>query len=213
MRVKTCGQPYFSSRKWPFSTWSALICRLNDRLSCQVHCHQYLGKIQQLQFQLQSTLKKFWRYNKAIFGELVPLEILEKHQQGLTQGIRQWYISECTHTEEPHPVDTSPMWTPCSCGHFCQGPLSFPFIVVDFHNTKWCKRVIQNTLCYTEKSPTGKKVTYGGRAKIGNAKIVVLTFSISALPPGFAFKIWLNFLHLWTIFQKKGRSDFWQLVY
>ncbi len=30
------------------------------------------------------TLIKFWRYNKASLGELVPLEILGKHQQGLT---------------------------------------------------------------------------------------------------------------------------------
>ena len=28
------------------------------------------------------------------------------------------------------------------------------FIVVDLHNTKCCMRVIQNVLCYTEKSPT-----------------------------------------------------------
>ena len=30
------------------------------------------------------------------------------------------------------------------------------FIVVDLHNTKYCKLVIQNLLCYTEKSPTDK---------------------------------------------------------
>ena len=29
------------------------------------------------------TLRKFWRYNKASLGELVPLEILGKNQQGL----------------------------------------------------------------------------------------------------------------------------------
>ncbi len=28
------------------------------------------------------------------------------------------------------------------------------FIVVDLHNTKCCMHVIQNLLCYTEKSPT-----------------------------------------------------------
>ncbi len=30
-------------------------------------------------------------------------------------------------TVEPHAVDTSPRWTPRSCGHFSQGPLSFPY--------------------------------------------------------------------------------------
>ncbi len=33
------------------------------------------------------TLRKFCRYNKASLGELVPLEILGKNQQGLTWGI------------------------------------------------------------------------------------------------------------------------------
>ena len=33
------------------------------------------------------TIRIFWRYNKASPGELVPLEILGKHQQGLTWGI------------------------------------------------------------------------------------------------------------------------------
>ncbi len=33
------------------------------------------------------TLLKFRRYNKASLGELVPLEILGKHQQGLPRGV------------------------------------------------------------------------------------------------------------------------------
>ena len=43
------------------------------------------------------------------------------------------------------------------CGqvqHFCCTNMKH-FIVVDLHNTKCCKHVIQNLLCYTEKSPTG----------------------------------------------------------
>ena len=33
------------------------------------------------------TLRKFRRYNKASLGELVLLEILSKHQQGLPRGV------------------------------------------------------------------------------------------------------------------------------
>ena len=42
------------------------------------------------------TLKKFRQYNKASPGELVPLEIIGKHQQGLTLGFSlKWTCSTC----------------------------------------------------------------------------------------------------------------------
>ena len=43
------------------------------------------------------TLIKFRRHNKASLGELVPLEILGKHQQGLTRGIWPRYTSVYTY--------------------------------------------------------------------------------------------------------------------
>ena len=41
---------------------------------------------------LTNTLRKFQRYNKADLRELFPLEMLGKHQRGLTLGIQKLYL-------------------------------------------------------------------------------------------------------------------------
>ncbi len=47
-----------------------------------------------MEFSVDLHSLKFWRYNKASLGELVPLEILGKHQQDLPRGIvlPTWYF-------------------------------------------------------------------------------------------------------------------------
>ncbi len=78
------------------------------------------------------------------------------------------------------------VWYFYSCTSFQKSERYF-FDKTSIDETKWSQ-------CWN--------VTSSGRAEIKNVKIVVLSFSISALPPGGAFKIWLNFYHLWTLGQK-----------
>ncbi len=75
------------------------------------------------------TLIKFRRYNKASLGELVPLEILDKHQQGLTRGIWPRHIGFLYQLVIPLCISFIPdhtvfgvRWTPHiqKCEFFCK---------------------------------------------------------------------------------------------
>ncbi len=78
---------------------------------------------------------------------------------------RYWYFSDLygtihvystswlgwlhTCTVKPRPVDTPPMWTPCSCGHFSQGPLSIPYYSSAAKILKLVDTTVDNSLMGT----------------------------------------------------------------